>query len=65
MKQHTQHLRRGIRIGIGFIVVLALMVALSAIGLRYVSEANQRLKDIAQSNNVKTELATVMHSALR
>jgi len=65
MKQHTQHLGMGIRIGIGFIVVLALMVALSAIGLRYVSEANQRLKDIAQSNNVKTELATVMHSTLR
>ena len=65
MKRHTQHLGMGNRIGIGFIVVLALMVALSAIGLRYVSEANQRLKDIAQSNNVKTELATVMHSALR
>ncbi|MDP1644030.1 MAG: EAL domain-containing protein [Thiobacillus sp.] len=55
----------GVRIGIGFIVVLALMVALSAIGLRYVAEANQRLKDIAQINNVKTELATEMHSALR
>ncbi|WP_059752013.1 putative bifunctional diguanylate cyclase/phosphodiesterase [Thiobacillus denitrificans] len=55
----------GARIGIGFVVVLALMVVLSAIGLRYVTEANQRLKDIAQINNVKTELATEMHSALR
>jgi len=55
----------GARIGVGFIVVLALMVVLSAIGLRYVTEANQRLKDIAQINNVKTELATEMHSALR
>ncbi|MBT9613506.1 MAG: EAL domain-containing protein [Burkholderiales bacterium] len=65
MKLGTQHLGMGVRIGIGFVVVLALMVALSAIGLRYVAEANQRLKDIAQDNNVKTELATVMHSTLR
>jgi len=65
MKQRTQHLGVGVRIGIGFVVVLALMVTLSAIGLRYVAEANHRLKDIAQNNNVKTELATVMHSALR
>jgi len=55
----------GARIGIGFVVVLTLMVALSAIGLQYVAEANQRLKDIAQQNNVKIELATEMHSALR
>jgi diguanylate cyclase (GGDEF)-like protein len=47
------------------VVVLALMVALSAIGLRYVAEANQHLKDITQNNNVKIELATEMHSALR
>ena len=65
MKKSAQHLGMGARIGIGFMVVLALMVALSAIGLRYVADANQRLKDIAQNNNVKIELATEMHSALR
>jgi diguanylate cyclase (GGDEF)-like protein len=64
MKQRAQ-LGIGVRIGLGFAIVLALMVTLSAIGLRYVAEANQRLKDIAQNNNVKTELATVMHSSLR
>ena len=53
------------RIGGGFVIVLALMVALGAIGLRYVADANQRLKDITQTNNVKIELATEMHSALR
>ena len=63
--KNTQHLGMGVRIGIGFVVVLTLMVALSMIGLRYVAEANQRLKDIAQTNNVKIELATEMHSALR
>lgn len=55
----------GIRIAVGFVVVLALMVALSAIGLRYVADANLRLKNIAHNNNVKIELATEMHSALR
>ncbi|MDQ1315366.1 MAG: hypothetical protein QG662_1475 [Pseudomonadota bacterium] len=65
MKKNTQHLGIGLRIGGGFVIVLALMVALSAIGLRYVAEANQRLKDITQTNNVKIELATEMHSALR
>ena len=55
----------GARIGIGFLFVLALMVALSAIGLRYIADANQRLNDIARNNNVKIELATEMHSALR
>ena len=65
MNQSTQTLGMGTRIGIGFVIVLALMVALGATGLRYVAEANQRLKDIAQVNNVKIELATVMHSALR
>lgn len=63
--QRAQHLGMGARIGIGFVVVLTLMVALSAIGLRYVAETNQSLKDIARINNVKIELATEMHSALR
>ena len=65
MEQRTQPHGMSIRIGIGFIVVLVLMATLSAIGLRYVADANQRLKNIAQNNNIKIEQATVMHSALR
>ena len=65
MKQRIQSLGMGIPIGVGFVLVLALMVALGAIGLQHVADANQRLKSIAQNNNVKTELATVMQSALR
>ena len=65
MTQHTKHVGMGARIGIGFVVVLTLMVALGATGLRYVAEANQRLKDIARVNNVKTDLATDMLTALR
>ncbi|NDP48972.1 MAG: EAL domain-containing protein [Sulfuriferula multivorans] len=65
MTKSAQHIGMGAQIGFGFVIVLALMVSLSVIGLRYVSEANQRLKDIALNNNVKIELATKMHSALR
>ena len=54
-----------LRIGVGFVFVLLLMAALGAIGLRSVAEANERLKMIARNNNVKIELATEMHSALR
>lgn len=52
-------------IGLGFVVVLGLMVSLSTIGLGYVAGNNQRLKSIIQINNVKIELATEMQSALR
>ncbi len=55
----------GVRIIAGFLVVLVLMVSLTVIGLRHVAEANQRLRDITQNNNAKTELATVMYSTLR
>jgi diguanylate cyclase (GGDEF)-like protein len=65
MEQNRQHLGMGVRIVAGFLVVLVLMVSLTVIGLRYIADANQRLRDIAQNNNTKTELATLMHSALR
>ncbi len=65
MRQRIRTLGIGIHIGAGFVLVLALMVALGVIGLNYVADANKRLKDIAQNNNVKTELATAMQSALR
>lgn len=55
----------GIRIVTGFLVMLVLMVSLAVIGLRYISEANQRLKGIVENNNLKTELASSMQSALR
>ncbi|MFN3749760.1 MAG: putative bifunctional diguanylate cyclase/phosphodiesterase [Thiobacillus sp.] len=65
MKRRFHAPGMGLPIALGFVLVLWLMVALGAIGLRHVSEANRRLRDIAQNNNVKTELATAMHNALR
>ena len=57
--------RVSISIVAGFLVVLALMVSLAIVSLRYISEANARLKDIVENNNLKTALATDMQSALR
>lgn len=65
MKHSKQPLGMGVRIVTGFLVVLILMVSLTVVGLRYVAEANQRLKDIVQDNNAKIEHATIMQSTLR
>lgn len=53
------------RIVAGFLIVLVLMASLVVVGLRYISETNQRLKQIVESNNLKTELAGSMQTALR
>ncbi len=65
MEQRQHHRGMGARILAGFFVVLVLMAALTVVALRYVADANQRLKQIAENNNVKTELATTMHRYLR
>ncbi len=52
-------------VGAGFAVVLALMVALVAVGLTQMEAINDRLERIVDENNVKTELATVMRDSLR
>ncbi|MEJ5209929.1 MAG: EAL domain-containing protein [Burkholderiales bacterium] len=59
--------RQGIgrRIVAGFVAVLFLLGALTWLALRGVQEANHRLARIANDHNVKTELATTMHNALR
>lgn len=49
----------------GFLVVLVLLASLAIVGLRYISETNQRLKEIVENNNLKTELAGTMQTALR
>ena len=52
-------------VGTGFAVVLALMVALTLIGLKQMAAINDRMEGIVKDNNVKTELATVMRDSLR
>lgn len=65
MKQRTQYPGVGAPIVTGFVIVLVLMASLTAAGLKYVVDANHRLKQIVENNNVKTMLATEMQTALR
>jgi diguanylate cyclase (GGDEF)-like protein len=65
MKQRKPHLGIGAHIVTGFVIVLMLMASLTATGLQYVANANHRLKQIVENNNVKTTLATEMQTALR
>jgi PAS domain S-box-containing protein len=52
-------------VGAGFALVLALMVALTVIGLKQMDAINSRMRGIVEKNNVKVELATSMRDALR
>lgn len=54
-----------IRVGIGFALVLLLMVALVVVSLVRVAEINQRMRVIVEDNNVKVDLAYAMKNALR
>jgi len=65
MKHKHRRLGIGARIVTGFLVVLALMASLAAVGLHYISNISERLKGIVENNNVKIELATAMQTALR
>lgn len=53
------------RIDLGFTFAIALMMALTAIGVTQMYRADARLKNIVEKNNVKTEMAQIMQSALR
>jgi diguanylate cyclase (GGDEF)-like protein len=65
MGRDQRHSSISTRIVAGFMVVLVLMASLTMLGLRYISETNARLKSIVENNNIKTELATNMQTALR
>jgi diguanylate cyclase (GGDEF)-like protein len=49
---------------VGFIVILTLMIALIFIGLTFVAEANKRLHTVVENQNVKTQLANAIQTAL-
>ena len=55
----------GVRIGIGVVVTVALMLALTIAGINYMSHVNLRMKGIVENNNVKMEMAHAMQNALR
>ncbi len=59
-----EHTLISARIVGGFLVVLALTASLSIVGLRYIADTNQRLRQITENNNLKTQLASTMRMAL-
>jgi diguanylate cyclase (GGDEF)-like protein len=65
MEKRQLHLGIGARVAVGFLIVLVLMASLTLVGLRYITEANQHLRDIVEGNNAKTVLATTMQNAIR
>lgn len=52
-------------VGAGFALVLALMIALTVVGLKQMAAINNRMERIVNQNNVKIELATTMRDTLR
>ncbi len=64
MEHEQQYAGIESRIVAGFLIVLVLMGILAFLGLRHISEADQRLKQIVDNNNHKTELAHTMLTAL-
>ena len=54
-----------LRIALGFMLTIALMLALTGVGLIHMDRADARLKNIVEKNNVKTEMAQIMQHALR
>ena len=64
-KAKKRPLSIGARINLGFALTMALMVALASVGITHNQMADKRLKNIVEKNNVKTEMAQVMQSALR
>ncbi len=52
-------------VGMGFAMVLVLMVALTGVTLKQMAAMDSRLEGIVNQNNAKTRLATVMRDTLR
>ncbi len=54
-----------LRVGVGFALVLLLMMASTAVGLWRLADANQRMRQIVDQANVSNELVYRMKDALR
>ncbi len=52
-------------IGLGFALVLGLLLGVAAIGLHEMKTINRRLREVIHDNSIKTELIFTMHYAAR
>lgn len=55
----------GARVGVGILLIIALMLTLAIAGLYYMFQVNMRMKGIVENINVKMEMAHVMQNTLR
>ena len=65
MKKLSPEMSLSLWLGVGFLLILVLMLALGAIGLERLAEVNRRMEQIVNENNVKVEQAHIMKDALR
>ncbi len=61
---YFRQLNLGVRLGAGFSLVLLLLVVVAGVGLRGMSQVNQHLVEIVESNNVEANLAGDMRIAI-
>ncbi|MHB1334256.1 MAG: MCP four helix bundle domain-containing protein, partial [Sulfuriferula sp.] len=59
------NLKIGMRLGIGFGVILTLLLCIAAVGISRMDEIQQNLEDIASINNLELALANKMGSKVR
>ena len=58
-------LKIGLRVGIGIVLIVAITLSMAVAGINYMFQVNLRMKEIAENNNLKTEMAHVMQNTLR
>lgn len=59
-----KHWRVGVRLGAGYALVLALLVAVTVLGIVQMTKTQDRLEQIADVNNAKARLATAMRDTV-
>ena len=60
-----KNMKVGVRLGLGFGIVLLMLIAVIFVGITRMSESNDRLDSIVSDNNVKIRLATEMRATIR
>lgn len=60
----VKNLRLGTRLGLGFGLLLVLLVAIAALGISRMGQIQERHEQIAKVNNQATKLAVAMRVAI-
>jgi methyl-accepting chemotaxis protein len=60
-----KNMKIGMRLGLGFGIVLLMMIAAIFVGITRMADINQRMEAVVNDGNVKTALLTVMRGSVR